>query len=195
VSSRGRPAACVALRSTLVALVCLASACGSPVATPGEVVDAYFRNLARDPIRTLPLVTPEFHRRHALRVVTGADARAVAEGREPGHAAAALAVDRYELGWLAVQSRPDLARLAAGLGVQIGEPSESDGEATVVVHVAPRSAPPFEQRFSLVRSEPDPRWRIDAIEQVGVVPANAAAAFAAYPNEAARRALAAQRAR
>jgi hypothetical protein len=178
-------------RALVAAFAALAIGCGSPLATPSDVVRGYFDALARDPIRTLPLLTDAFHRRHALRVVTSADA----EGRPSEPTATALAIDRHQLGWLAVQSRPELARLLAGEATQIDDDRERGDIASIAVRVAPREAPPFEQRFALVRSGPLGSWRIDAIEQSGVVPENEAAAFATYPNEAARRALAARQGR
>jgi hypothetical protein len=171
----------------------IATACGAPAAPPSDVVRTYFRSLGRDPMRTLPLVTDAFHRRHALRVVTSAEAQAAAD-RAPDTAPNALALDRHQLGWLAIQSRPELARLLAAETTRIGDAHESGDTASVDVEVAPRDAPAFAQRFALVRGAGG-AWRIDAIEQSGVVPANAASAFAAYPNEAARRALAARPAR
>ena len=164
--------------------------CGAPAATPIDVAQAYFRALARDPIRTLPLLTPEFHRRHGLRVATAADARAAAEHRAPAELPAALALDRQQLGWLVVQSRPEVAKIVAAFTTRLGDAHESGDTASVAMRVDPHEAPVFEQRFALVRDGTGAPWRIDAIEQVGVTPASAAAAFAAWPNEAARRALA-----
>jgi len=182
-------------RACAAALVLLvATACGAPTATPSDVVQSYFRALGRDPLRTLPLVTDDFHRRHALRVVTSAEAQAAGADRTAESAPGALALDRHQLGWLAIQSRPELARLLAAETTRFGDARENGDAASVEVAVAPRDAPGFAQRFALLRGA-DGAWRIDAIEQSGVVPANAAAAFAAYPNEAARRALAARPAR
>lgn len=172
----------------LVLALLVALGCGGSGATPADVADAYFRSLAIDPIRTLPLLTPEFHRRHGLRVATAADAEAAAERRASADPAAALAVDRHQLAWLAIQSQPGFAKLAASLSTRIGDATEAGDTARVSAQIAPRDGPPFEQRFALVRASG--AWRIDAIEQAGVVSANAAAAFAAWPNEAARRALA-----
>lgn len=168
-------------------VVVTALACGAPAEAPRDVALAYFRCLGADPIRTLALVTPAFHERHGLRVATAADARAAAGDRAATEPAAALSIDRHQLGWLAIQSRPELATLVRGLDVVVEEAREDGDSATVRVRVTPREAPPFEQRFALVRG--GATWRIDAIEQRGVAAASATAAFAAWPNEAARRAL------
>lgn len=178
----------------LLLLATCAIACAPPAASPRDIVLAYFRDLARDPIRTLALVTPEFHRRHGLRVATAAEARAAAARRAPDANVAALATDRHQLGWLVVQSPPELARLLADATTTAGPAREDGDAASIAVAVLPREGPAFEQRFALVR-DGEATWRIDAIEQSGVVPANAAVAFAAYPNETARRALADRRGR
>ncbi len=172
-------------RAGLVALVCVASACSAPPDPAATVAHAYLVSVGRDPMRTLPLLTDAFHRRHGLHVATAGEARG--QSRTPGD----LAVDRYQLGWLAAQSQPEMARgLGTTLAFGAGELHEEGDFAWIAVPIAPRDGPAFEQRFSLVRAGPDAPWRIDAIEQSGVVPANEAAAFAAYPNEAARRARA-----
>ena len=177
-------------RSVVLVVACLMSACGSTPDPAITVVDAYLVSVGRDPIRTLPLLTDAFHRRHGLHVATAAEARG--RGGTPGD----LAVDRYQLGWLAVQSRPGLARGLAGVSLTFAADGlrEEGDRAWVTVPIHSGDRPAFEQRFSLVRAGPDAPWRIDAIEQSGVAPANAATAFAAYPNEASRRVLAAPRA-
>jgi len=176
-----------ALRAVLVALVCATCACSAPpdfVAVTHE----YLLCIGRDPMRTLPLLTDGFHRRHGLHVATAAEARGQG-GAGPGD----LALDRYQLGWLAVQSQPEMARVFGTTRRFMAGRSQADGDrAWVALPIAPLDGPAFEQRFTLVRAGPDAPWRIDAIEQSGVVAENAAAAFAAYPNEAARRALAAR---
>lgn len=172
-----------------IAFVLLAAGCSGSSQTPGEVVEAYFRAMGRDPIRTLPLVTPAFHVRHGVHVVTSAEAK-----QSHGHddttplATDSLAVDRLELGWLMIQVRPGFARNIAELGV-VTRTVETTGDTTrVATRIAPREGSPFEQDFSLVR---DARgtWRIDAIEQRGVDATNGFAAFVAHPTDAARRAL------
>ena len=40
--------------------------CGAAPGSPRDAVDAYFQALARDPLRTLPLLTPAFHRQHGV---------------------------------------------------------------------------------------------------------------------------------
>jgi len=171
------------------------AACGPREHEPGAVVEAYFRSLALDPLRTLPLLTPAFHRRHALRVVTQAEAQAWVSRRESASradsqpAAPELSTDRHQLAWLSIQGRPEFARLARESARSVLDVRESGDHADVITRIEPRNEPPFEQRFRLVRDTTEGAWRIDGIEQSGVVGANAAAAFVAYPNESARRAL------
>jgi len=171
------------------------AACGKTEHTPTAVVESYFRFLAVDPLRTLPLLTSGFHRRHALRAVTQAEAQAWVSRRESASQAdlepvePALSIDRLQLGWLSVQRRPEFARLARESARSVLDVRESGDEAEVITRIEPRSGPPFEQRFRLVREAAGSAWRIDAVEQSGVESANAVAAFVAYPNESARRAL------
>jgi len=176
----------VDVRRALLAALALLCGCAPSQETPADVASAYFEALGSDPLRTLPLLTDTFHRRHGLRVATAADAQRGAAV----DAATPLALDRHQLGWLAIQSRPSLAQRVSELATQIGDTREDGARATVAVRVDPRDGPGFEQRFELVRGD-DGAWRIDAIEQLGVAPASAVAAFAAYPSEAGRRALAA----
>jgi hypothetical protein len=174
------------MRRAFVAVIALALGCAASHETPASVAQAYFDALESDPLRTLPLLTDEFHRRHGLRVATAADAQRGA-AVDP---ATPLALDRHQLGWLAILSRSGLAQRVSELATQIGDTRESGNRSTVAVRVDPRDGPGFEQRFELARGD-DGIWRIDAIEQIGVARASATAAFAAYPNESARRALAA----
>lgn len=165
-------------------------------APPAAVVDRYFRFLARDPIRTLPLLTPAFHEQHGLHVVTTAEARRWQEELRSGAAPAPppaaeerFAVDRLQLAWLAVQAREPFRALRDRLAwSRLGEGLEGD-RAWVRVRVQAGDEPPFEQRFALVRTGPGAAWRIDAVEQGGVARGNRAAAFVAHPSEATRREL------
>jgi len=171
------------------------AACGPDEHPPGAIVEGYFRYLALDPLRTLPLLTPEFHRRHALRVVTQAEAQAWVSRREAASPAEAeraepeLSTDRFQLAWLSIQGRPEFAKRARESLHSVLDIRERNDEADVITRIEPRTGPPFEQRFRLVREAAGSAWRIDAVEQSGVESANAVAAFIAYPNENARRAL------
>src|SRR5690606_4501880 len=87
----------------LLALLLVGCVPAPEAASPAAVVDAYFRFLGRDPMRTLPLLADAFHRRHGLGVVTAGGAAAAAPAPPP--APAAVSLDRLQLGWLAVQGR------------------------------------------------------------------------------------------
>ncbi|MCX5737848.1 MAG: hypothetical protein NTZ61_05005, partial [Proteobacteria bacterium] len=67
---------------------------------------------------------------------------------------------------------------------------EDGANAVVVVHIEADGAAPFDQRFELSRSAADGAWRIESVEQQGVVPENLATAFVAHPSEVTRRQLA-----
>jgi hypothetical protein len=181
----------------LVARVAIAGAlsCGSPAADPADTVERYFDLLARDPVRTLPLLTDDFHRRHALGVVTADEARRLARGERSGAAAAPAGapVDRYQMGWLAVQSREPFRMLRDRLAVTREAVEAGERTAVVTVRVEPGAEPAFSQRFELVRAGPSDRWRIDAVAQLEVAPQSLPAAFVAWPNETTRRRLEASR--
>jgi hypothetical protein len=174
-------------------LMLIAIGCGAPdLRTPTATVDAYFRDLARDPIRTLPLLTPGFHQQHGLGVVTAAEAQRLAH-REPGPTPGAVdpaSVDRLQLGWLAVQSRDSFRALRDRFMVTLVTVTEDGASARVVVRVQADGAAPFDQRFELSRSAADGAWRIESVEQEGVVAASLATAFVAHPSEVTRRQLA-----
>lgn len=152
-------------------------------------MEAYFRAMGRDPIRTLPLVTPAFHAQHGVHVVTSAEARrSYQHGDTTPVPTDSLAIDRLELGWLMIQVRPRFARSVAEFGRTISAEETSGDVARVTTRIAPREGSAFEQDFSLVRGA-DGTWRIDAIEQRGVDATNGLAAFVAHPTDAARRTL------
>ena len=167
--------------------------CGAPdTRTPTATVDAYFRDLARDPIRTLPLLTRGFHQQHGLGVVTAAEAQRLARGGAADAASPidAAAVDRLQLGWLAVQSRDSFRALRDRFTVTPGAVTKDGASAMVVVRVEADGAAPFDQRFELSRSAADGAWRIESVEQEGVVPESLATAFVAHPSEVTRLKLA-----
>lgn len=172
-----------------VVLALAVAACAPAPETPREVVDAYFRAMGRDPLRTLPLVTPAFHVRHGVHVVTSAEAmRARHQGDTTPAPADPLAIDRLELGWLMIQARPAFAeRLGELKRTPVSDETTGDA-ARVVVRLAPRAGAPFEQDFALVR-DAGGTWRIDAVEQRGVDATNGFEALIAHPTDAARRAL------
>jgi hypothetical protein len=182
-------------------LLAIPLACRPAPLGPAETVAAYLRDLGRDPIRTLDLLTPGFHRSHGL--VAGASA-STPEGRvripreERAHRMAATASRNLEsarLAWLAVQRGASFRRDASALSWEVMGVEQRGASARVVCRIHPQGAAAFQQSFELVRGS-DGRWRIDAIRQSGVEPRAEAAAFAAYPNERARqsREAAAQRA-
>jgi hypothetical protein len=179
----------VVVRAAALLLALLATACARGAESPRQVVDAYFTALGHDPLRSLALVTREFHGRHALHAVTTSEARRVLRGHEPAAIdAEALAMDRLELGWLMVQARPAFVKTAGDNTRSIVAEETTGDTARVTTRIAPREGSVFEQEFSLVRGA-DGTWRIDAIEQRGVDATNGVAAFVAHPTDAARRAL------
>ena len=176
-----------------LALALVAIGCGTPdTPTPAAAVDSYFRDLARDPIRTLPLLTPRFHQQHGLGVVTAAEAQRLAHGnaQKASDPVDAAGIDRLQLGWLAVQSRDSFHALRNRLTVTPDTVWEDGANAVVVVRVQPDGAASFEQRFALSRSAADGTWRIESVEQQGVVAESLATAFVAHPSETTRRRLA-----
>lgn len=189
----------VGRRWRLIALLLAAGiGCARGGASPAETVDRYFAFLARDPIRTLPLLTPDFHVHHGLHVVTTAEALRYQRGEkgassaptrdaEPASGAAkGHAQDRLELAWLGVQMREPFRALRDRISVVPIDVQEQGDRASVTVRVQGGATPPFEQRFDLVRAAAGRRWRIDGVEQRGVADEALAVAFVAHPTEAAR---------
>jgi hypothetical protein len=167
-----------------------ALACSAAPRAPADVAFAYFQFLGRDPIRTLPLLTPSFHAQHGLHVVSAAEARAPRGlGERPSDVAESggdWSLERRQLGWLEVQSREGFRALRDRFQLTLVDAFESGERAFVTLRVQPGRGAAFEQRFTLAR---DAAWRIDAIEQSGIVADNAFAAFVAHPTEAERQRL------
>lgn len=171
------------------ALVLWITACAPAPESPRDVVDAYFRAMGRDPIRTLPLVTPAFHAQHGVHVVTSAEAkRAYRHGDTTPVPTDPLAIDRLELGWLMIQVRPRFAARLGELERTLLADETAGDTARVAVRLAPREGAPFEQHFTLLRNAAG-SWRIDSVEQRGVDATNGFEAFIAHPTDAARRGL------
>jgi len=170
----------------LVSLACIAVAaaagCGGTSDAPQDVVALYFRSLGRDPVRSAALVTGAFHERHGLRIQSAWTAAASAG--QPFRRSGA------ELAWLGVQRRPEYRAYAPQLSAIVTEVRNEDAQhAVVTARVAGPGAPPFTQRFFLVRVRPGGPWQIDRIEQEELVPANEIAAFVANPSRVEDRAV------
>lgn len=188
-----------ALRRLALVVLLAAAACQTAADTPAGVVQVYLHSLGRDPLRALALTTAEFQRRHGLHTATSAELAAWERRLEhagptepPGVAAPAPRTDdERRIAWLAVQIKPAYIELAAGFQPTLLEQRSLDaGHTIVTVEIRAAAAPPFRQVFELVREAPD-GWRIDRVEQQGVVEGNLAAALVANPTEETRRRLAA----
>lgn len=170
-------------RRSIVALAALlCAACGPEARSPREAVQAYFASLREDPVRSLVLLEPELVSRAGFRITAGP-----LEGTEDPK----LTRIRAELAWLALVKMRQYRELAAGLAVEVVPLSAvgPGGEAEVTARVAFLGAPPFFQRFTLVRERGLLGWRIRSIEQTGVAATAKLGAFVAAPTEAARREL------
>jgi hypothetical protein len=174
-----------AQRWLLLALCAAVLACARPPADPTSVVERYFAYRSRDPLRLLLLLTPEFHRAHALTLdawLRGPQGAALLASRsraapEPSP----WTLWRAEASWLDAQEALHVHEAASRLRVTL-EASETNGErARVRSRVIGASGLPFTQVFQLVRSPETGDWRIDAIEQQGLAAANLFDAYAAYP--------------
>ncbi len=180
----------------LVALLSLAAhqglGCGPAPRTAIATVESYFHTLARDPLRNLELLTPAFHRAHGLKPMTQAEAKRFELGLSPApksqeHSAAdqsigAVSPDAARLAWLVVQMKPSYRRLARELSIRPLRVKEEAYQALVSVSVRAPQGPRFVQQFALSRAADQAPWRIDHIDQRGVVAANLKAAVVAFPN-------------
>jgi hypothetical protein len=170
-----------ALHSLAFFIAVVAVGCGGMPDAPQDVVALYFRSLGRDPVRSAALVTAEFHARHGLRIQSAWTAAASAQ--QPFRLSSA------ELAWLGVQRRPQYFAYAPQLSAGVTEVRTEDAQhAVVATRVAGPGAPPFTQRFYLLRARPGAPWQIDRIEQEELVPGNRIAAFVANPSRAEDRA-------
>jgi hypothetical protein len=152
----------------------------------------------------------------------GPAARAVQEPRaagpfstrdQPAGSTRLRVIHEAQIAWLSVHLKSFYREIAARLEPRIEDVTIDGDRAEVVVALRTPQSPPFRQRFQLVRTPADLvrmpahlvripahlargpsrlAWRIDRVEQEGVVPANLPAAFVAYPSEALRRQLAAR---
>lgn len=188
-----------ALKRLLLVSLLAALACQRAADTPAAVVELYLHSLGRDPLRAISLTTSDFQRRHGLHMVTSAEVAAWQRRLEHGGPAEAPTVeapaprsdDERRIAWLSVQIKPAYIELAARLQCVVTEQQSLDARhATVTVEIGGAAAPPFTQVFELVRESPG-HWRIDHVEQQGVVQGNLAAALVANPTEDTRRRLAA----
>ncbi len=157
-------------------------------------VERYVGCRARDPIRAVAALTPEFQLAHGLRLVRILRIPFPDETEPTTPAARALVLARARQAWLDLYDLiPWLQPIAAALQITVLEVAERDDGADVRVRVEargtepPRAAadlrpwpfPPFEQRFGLVRTGDE--WRIATITQAGVSVANTVPAFVANP--------------
>jgi hypothetical protein len=160
----------------LLPIVLACAACGPPQRTPTQTVELYFAARGHDPIRTLALLTPEFHARHGLRFEdvrgvppwrTPAGGRPEAEGRlEPAPPTddRELELERARHGWLSVQMEPFMRRLVPRLGARVLSEAIEGDAAVVKVIVAAGRAARVEVGFRLGRDAPGGPWRIHDID-------------------------------
>lgn len=171
----------------LLAVCAGALACGAPD-TPEATARAFLSRVSRDPIGTLPLLSEDFHGRHALRhSLPGASQTLLSRyaaplPSEPVARRRELAAAR--LGWLILQRQETVGSNADFLELERLEEQVEGDRARVAFRIRLLDAPGFVQRFELVRRAPGARWQIDAIEQEGVSAANVANAFALAPSTA-----------
>jgi hypothetical protein len=174
---------------TVLALVL---ACRMDPRTPSEIVELYFGAIARDPIRTLPLLTPTFHLAHGLRFEVTRDPppwrqdqavdamEAARLEREAASADPSVELERAKLGWLVALTKPAFLERAPWRSFRHESERIHGDHVDVVVHVHEPQYPSFTATFHLARGSPSESWRIDGIEfpeEIGRV-----AAFLTAPN-------------
>lgn len=174
-----------AAAALLLASACAALACGGPQ-TPVDSARAFLERVSRNPVHALPLLADDFHARHALRHSVPGDSEFLSRRPAPlpsDPAARRRELAAAQLGWLIAQkgARVRFLELAS-----IEERVEGD-RASVAFRIRFQGAPPLVQRFALTRRDARSPWRIEAIEQEDVVPANLVEAFALSPSHELRR--------
>jgi hypothetical protein len=170
----------VAVRLGALALAgLLALACWRPPATPTDAVRAYFHALGEDPIRTLPLLTDDFHRHHGLRFEEAADspfesAEAIAalrsmagdEAEDPDYA-----LTRARLGWVTAIAKSAFIERVPRFDIRyLSEEISADGTRAVVrVEVREFENPPVTLVYRLARDQERGGWLLDGIRIRGIV--------------------------
>jgi hypothetical protein len=165
----------------LLASVCAALACGGQQ-TPADTARAFLERVSRNPVHALPLLADDFHARHALRHSVPDDTGFLSRRPAPlpsEPAARRRELEAAQLGWLIAQKGARVRFLDLE---PIEERVEGD-RASVAFRIRFEGAPSLVQRFVLARRDARSPWRIEAIEQEGVVPANLAQAFALSPSQ------------
>lgn len=167
----------LALRWLAGLVVVAVAGCGAAPDAPQDVVVLFFSSLGRDPVRSAALVTPAFHERHGLRIKSAwTDATSELQP---------FRLSSAELAWLGVQRRPEFYAYAPRLSLSVTDVRNDDAQhAVVTTRVTGPGAPPFTQRFLVLRPSAGDPWRIDRIEQDDLVAANKIAAFVANPSSA-----------
>ncbi len=183
----------------VLVLGALAAGCGGAPEEPRRTVERYFASLGRDPIRSVPLMSDTFMERHGMHMTERDLAfawlkknRMNAPGTGPTlsqEGEAPYTVHDARMAWLALQRRQIFQTVAAGLLVEYLGVAQDGDRAIVTTRVYGEKSPPFVERLTLSRVSPSAPWRIDDIEQDGVVEANEMTAFVANPCEALRRQL------
>lgn len=171
----------VAVRAAalLLAGVCAALACGGPQ-TPADTARAFLERVSRNPVHALPLLADDFHATHALRHSVPGDTGFLSRRPAPlpsDPAARRRELAAAQLGWLIAQKGAHVRFLDLE---PIEERVEGD-RASVAFRIRFDGAPSLVQRFTLARRDAGSPWRIEAIEQEGVVPENLVLAFALSP--------------
>jgi hypothetical protein len=190
----GRAAARARRLVALAVALALAAACGAGGRSPSATVRAYFEATARDPVRSLALLTPDFQRNHGLRfdevrddpvidvlVEARPGTQAWARGAAPETNDPDLELQRAMLGWLTALGKPAFARRGPLAVVLEAERVQGD-RASVRAHARLRRRAPFALDFSLARAAPGAPWRIDAIAIEDEARVDPVSAFLAAPS-------------
>lgn len=183
----------------LAAALLLAVACGAPPRSPIETVRLYLDLLPRDPVRTLELLSDDFHRQHGLRFAEvgdqpfraddGSDRAAPSRPEDPD-----LELTRARFGWLTALTKRVFALQAHRFSHELGPPEVDGDRARVPIRVAERGRPPLDATFALARGA-DGRWRIAAIERGEVADPDLIRAFVLAPDAELNRRILASRSR
>jgi hypothetical protein len=174
-----------AAAALLLASACAALACGG-AQTPADTARAFLERVSRNPVHALPLLADDFHASHALRHSVPGDTEFSSRRPAPlpsDPAARRRELEAAQLGWLIAQK----GRRVHFLDVAPIEERVEGDRASVAFRIRFEGAPPLVQRFALTRRDARSPWRIEAIEQEGVVPANLVQAFALSPSHELRR--------
>jgi len=155
-----------------------AASLGADADSSVSIVERYYAERVRDPIRSLELLDDRFHETHGLRVSRMLAQREIENAGAPSDA---TELERARLAWITYLGLGWVPAKLSAQEITLLQFEVAGDLARVVARVVGPGAPPFRQIFVLVRGDQRVAWRIQQVELQGVSQANFHDARAAAP--------------